>query len=189
MVGAPARACHVEALQTVTRCSVRLLGVRGWLLFVVAGCGRIAFDPVGDGGGSPSGDGRLGDGGGGGAGDGGTTDAASACGANALTLQPLTPYLVDTCAGNSDVFDGCGPASTKEVIFKFTVPATGGYSFRARDPGTMNVSNSTGVINAGCTGTTTCAGIYSAGFTAGQIVYFAIEASSGGCTMVEFENF
>jgi hypothetical protein len=159
-------------------------------LLVLAGCGRIAFDPLGDGaviapsddgGGSSSGDG-------GGTGDGPPPDAATAC-ANALTVQPLTPLTIDTCSTGLDQLDGCGPASTREVIFKFTVPASGGYNFRARDAGTTNVSNTTGLLDAACAATATCAGIVSRTFTAGQIVYFVVEASSGTCATIEFENF
>lgn len=157
------------------------------LLVVVAGCGRIAFDPLADGAARPPDDGGGSDGGSS-TGDGAMPDAATAC-ANALPLQPLTPMLVDTCSTNLDQLDACGPANTREVIFKFTVPASGGYNFRARDPGTMNVSNTTGLLDAGCTATVTCAGILSRAFTAGEVLYFVVEASSGTCAMVEFENF
>jgi hypothetical protein len=153
---------------------------------VVAGCGRIAFDPLSDGS-APVGDGRAGDGGGS-ASDGPPIDAPTAC-ANAMTLQPLTPITIDTCATGLDQLDGCGPANTREVIFKFTVPTSGGYNFRARDAGTQNVSNSTGLVDAGCIATVTCAGILGRTFNAGQIVYFVIEASSGTCATIEFENF
>ena len=130
------------------------------------------------------------DGGGGGSGDGsGMPDAATAC-ANAQTLQPLTPIQIDTCSTGLDQLDACGGTNTREVIFKFTVPTTGGYNFRARDAGTQNVSNQTGLLNAGCTATTTCAGILSRSYTAGQVIYFVVEASAaGGCVTIEFENF
>jgi hypothetical protein len=159
--------------------------VRALLFVVVAGCGRIAFDPLSDGS-APAGDATLGDGGG--SGDGPPIDAATAC-ANAMTVQPLTPITVDTCATGLDQLDACGPANTREVIFKFTVPTSGGYNFRARDAGTQNVSNSTGVLNAGCTAITNCPGIFSSTFTAGQVLYFVVEASSGTCATIEFENF
>lgn len=160
-----------------------------WLAVLVAlsGCGRIDFDPRFDGG---PGGGGSGDGGGSGSGDGGGGGGdtpVTAC-TNAITLQPLTPIMIDTCSG-MDLLDGCGPANTKEVVFAFTVPASGGYNFRARDAGTQNVSNSTGLVDPACGATTTCAGILSRSFSAGQVIYFAVEASSGGCATIEFENF
>jgi hypothetical protein len=164
--------------------SATLAWVRGLLIVLVAGCGRIAFDPLDDSG-SMSGDGSTGDGGG--TSD-GVPDAATAC-ANAVTLQPLTPMLIDTCSTNLDQLDACGPANTREVIFKFTVPTSGGYNFRARDAGTANVSNSTGLLDASCAATTGCVGILSRTFNAGQVLYFVVEASSGTCASIEFENF
>lgn len=162
-------------------------------MVVVAGCGRIAFDPIGGGDdvgpiGDAGGSGDGGDGGGSSTSDGAMPDALTACN-NALTIQPLTPMMVSTCAGSNDVIDACGPAGTQEVVFKFVVPASGGYNFRARDAGTQNVSSSTGLLNAGCTATVTCAGILSRAFTAGEVIYFVVEASSGGCVNIEFENF
>ncbi len=160
------------------------------LLLVLVGCGRIAFDPIGGDDVAPTGDGGgsgSGDGGGSSMTDGAMPDALTACN-NALTLQPLTSMAVSTCSG-SDLLDGCGPAGTQEVVFKFVVPTTGGYNFRARDAGTQNVSNSTGFVNAGCTATVQCVGITSQPYTAGQVLYFAIEASSGGCANIEFESF
>lgn len=151
------------------------------LVVALAGCGRIDFDPLRDGGGSASG---SGDGGG----SSGSADAAVTACTSAITLQPLTPIMIDTCAG-TDLLDGCGPANTKEVVFAFTVPTSGGYNFRARDAGTQNVSNSTGLVDPSCGSTTTCAGILSRTFTAGQVLYFAVEASSGSCATIEFENF
>ena len=161
-----------------------------WLL--IAGCGRVAFDPISegsnptdDGGGSTMGDGSMT------TGDGSTMiDAApTACmSTEVITMTPGTPVVVDTCVG-MEVFDGCGPANTDEAVFKFVVPTSGGYNFRARDPGTQNVSNTTGLINAGCTATATCAGIISRAFTAGEVLYFVVEASSGTCAQIEFENF
>jgi hypothetical protein len=104
-----------------------------------------------------------------------------------MPVQLNTPIAISTCAGNNDRFDGCGPPGTFEVVFKFTAPSSGGYTIRARDAGTMNVSTMTGRINAGCTGTTTCAALIGTTFTAGQVVYFVIEASSGACVNVDFE--
>jgi hypothetical protein len=162
--------------------------VRALLFVVVAGCGRIAFDPLGDGAIGPGGDGSSGGDGGGSNGDGAPLDAITAC-ANAITLQPLTPIMIDTCSTGLDQIDGCGPASTREVVFKFTVPTSGGYNFRARDAGTQNVSNTTGLVDGACAATVTCAGILGRTFTAGEVIYFVVEASSGTCATIEFENF
>ena len=73
------------------------------------------------------------------------------------------------------------------MIFKFVAPASGSYTFRAYDPGTANVSNSTGVIDAACAKVAPCSGIYGTGLAAGEIAYFAVEASSGGCAPIELE--
>jgi len=150
-------------------------------------CGRLGFDPTGDSGsGSSTGDGGGGDGSGSGTAD-AMPDAQPAACATAMTLQFNTPVAISTCAGNNDRFDGCGPPGTFEVVFEFTAPSTGSYTFRARDAGTQNVSNSTGIINGGCSATTNCAGVSGRPLSAGQVEYFVIEASSGGCANIEFE--
>ena len=68
----------------------------------------------------------------------------------------------------------------------FTATASGGRNFAAYDPGTMNVSNSTGVANAGCTATQMCAGIVGTNVNAGATLYLVVEASSGGCANIDF---
>jgi hypothetical protein len=153
--------------------------VRWWFAVALAACGRIDFDPV-----TTAGDGRLGDGSGG-TGDGAPGDSASGACATAIPVQVGTPITIDTCSG-ADLLDGCGPAATKEVVFRFAVPTTAGYTIRAYDSGTQNVSNSTGAVDAGCTATTQCTGILGQGYTAGEVVFFAVEASSGGCAMIDF---
>jgi hypothetical protein len=160
-----------------------------WLVFIaLIGCGRIAFDPVDDArnGSAANPDGSTGDAGGGS--DGGIDAVATACAA-AIPIGAGQSITVDTCSTGMDLLDGCGPAGTQEVVFAFTVPATGGYNFRALDSGTNTVSNSTGLVTAACDGTVTCAGILGRTYTGGDTVYFAIEASSGGCVTIDFENF
>lgn len=163
-------------------------------LALLAGCGRIGFDltgsPSDDSGGSGSstgdGGGSNGDGGGSATAD-AMPDAQPVACATAMTLQFNMPVAISTCAGNNDRFDGCAGSGTFEVVFKFTAPSSGSYTFRARDAGTQNVSNSTGIINGGCTATTNCVGVSGQPLSAGQVMYFAIEASSGGCANIEFE--
>lgn len=154
-------------------------------------CGRGRFEPLDDttlrdansGG---NGDGPAGDSGGGG-GDGPGPDAAvTACTATAPTTVAVGTTTVNTCATATDLIDGCGPAGTQEIVLRFDVPTTRGYNLAARDPGTMNVSNSTTIANAGCTAIGSCAGILGQSFTAGQTLYIVLEASSGGCATVDF---
>ncbi len=85
-----------------------------------------------------------------------------------------------------DRIDGCGPAGTKEIMFRFDPPATAGYNFRAFDGATNNTSNSTGLLNAARTATTTCAGLLGTTGTVGQSMYLIVEASSGGCAQIQF---
>ncbi|HEY5925717.1 MAG TPA: hypothetical protein VIV11_28720 [Kofleriaceae bacterium] len=164
------------------------------VMVALVGCGRVGFDPTPGSGPGDDGGGGSGGGDGGGASDGSITggdapmpDAQPAACATAMTVQAGTPIAISTCAGNNDRFDGCGPNSTFEVVFKFFVPATGTYTVRAFDAGTMNISNTTGRLNAGCTTTTTCTGVLQTTFTSGTIEYFVVEASSGGCTNIEFD--
>jgi hypothetical protein len=86
---------------------------------------------------------------------------ASACAA-AIPVSLNTRVAANTCDG-PDRLDGCGPAGTREVIFKFVVPVTGSYNFAAYDPGTSNVSNSTGVIDPTCATVAPCSGRYGMG--------------------------
>ena len=72
-------------------------------------------------------------------------------------------------------------------MFKLTAPVSAGYTFAARDPGTANVSNSTQMLDVNCTQVPGCAALTGRSFTAGQVVYFVVEASSAPCTMIEFE--
>ncbi len=159
-----------------------------WVAFVVviAGCGRVGFEPVasGDGGaphgdGSPSGDGLVA--------DGSAIDGAAAtpC-ASAIDVAMGVSAAQNNCTG-TDLIDGCGPAGTKELIYRFVVPATSGYNFDARDISSGNITSSIGALNAGCTATTTCAGIFGTSLTAGQVFYFMVEAGGGGCDQYKIE--
>lgn len=155
------------------------------LLVVVTACGRLGFEPVG---------GELGDGpaaSGDAALDDATTvdapaiDAAITACTAPIQIQVNVPITVDTCAG-ADLVDGCGPPNTREVVFELMVPATAGYTARAYNAGTQNVSNSTAILTGGCTQAMACAGVLGRGFTAGQTIYFVVEASSGTCASIDF---
>ncbi len=161
------------------------------LVIVLASCGRLGFDPPSDDARAPT-DGTT-------AsdtvvpddaeGDASTSpaDAAQNACAPAVTMPlPLgVRTLIDTCTGNRDLIDGCGPPNTREVVFAFTPPTTRGYNIRAYNPGTTNITNSVGRINAACNGTTLCAALSGFTGTGGQTIHFAFEAASGGCAMVE----
>ena len=113
-------------------------------------------------------------------------DAASTACASA-TPAPLNQRVAaSTCTGHN-LIPGCGAPNAQEVVFAFTAPAAGGYSFRAFDPGTNNVSNTTGRADPTCSMTTNCAGIYSTQMAAGEVMYLVVEPSSGMCAQIEFE--
>lgn len=157
-----------------------------WVVVVVAlaACGRVGFDLTTD-----SGEGS-GEGSGSGSGSGTGSDAAvdalpPAC-AQAIPVTFNAPMTISTCSGMLDRFDGCGPTATNEVVFSFTVPSSGSYNIRAYNTGTTNVSNSTGVVNAACSTVSQCVGVLGRSYTAGQVVYFAIESSAGGCATIDF---
>jgi hypothetical protein len=57
---------------------------------------------------------------------------------------------------------------------------------RFQHTGTLNVSVSTGTVDAACTRATTCNGISSTTLQAGQTYYYALEESGGGCKTVDF---
>jgi hypothetical protein len=155
--------------------------MRWALLAMLAACGRLDFEPrdaVASGGDGPrGGDGPTG--------DGVASDAALSACSKAMPVTLNQRLATSTCVGN-DLIDGCGPANTQEVVFAFTPPQTAGYNARAYDPGTMNVSNTTGLLDASCKMTATCAGIIGQSFQAGITVYFVVEASNGGCASIEF---
>ena len=158
-----------------------------WLAFVV-GCGRIDFDPA-----VPPNDGRLpGDA----TGSGSHLDSATpidaaltACAAAApMQVQAGVMAHVSTCT-DPDRLDGCGPTGTKEVILEFIPPASNGYTARAYDHGTTNVTMvSTEVFDQTCQPMNggACAAILGTSYLQGVPAYFVLEASSGGCADVDF---
>ena len=153
------------------------------VLGVVAACGRIGFDPLTGATGSNQLDAHDGDGP-----PGGFKDAppdANPCGF-AIVAPLNTRVATTTCLGH-DLIAGCGPAGTQEVVFAFTQDVTNGYNFRAFDPGTNNVSNSTARLATGCGGPGACAGILGVTVNANETAYFVVESSAGGCVNIEFE--
>jgi hypothetical protein len=158
------------------------------VLLALAGCGRLGFDAVGTtGDGASAGDGAPnGDANGDATGDTGMPiDAFPQACVEALAIPVGRTGTLDTCA-MLDRIDGCGPANTREIVFRFDPPATGSYTFRAFDGATQNTSNSTAVLNAACTATQNCAGVLGTTGTAGQPMYLIVEASSGGCAQIQF---
>jgi hypothetical protein len=155
------------------------------VIVALAGCGRLGFDTSppdsqsGDDAGSGSGSGSGTDGG-------AMPDAAPAACAEAIPISFNTPMTIDTCSTDLDRVDACGPQGTREVVFKFTAPAARGYTIRAYTTGTTNVASSTGIVDASCTTTSSCAAVLGRGFTEGQVVYLAVEASSGTCATIDF---
>ena len=141
-----------------------------------AACGRIGFDPPR----SSSGESDAANGDAGGPGD-----AALASCAGAIAVPFNTRVAANTCVG-VDRIAGCGPAGTREVIFKFVPPTSGSYVVGAYDPGTANISNSTSKLDSTCSTRGQCAGLTGTSFTAGVAVYFVVEAASGGCAAIEF---
>jgi hypothetical protein len=157
------------------------------VLAAVAACGRVGFDPLADGAGTsaPSVDGRAGDGR---AGDGASMSTpldaanANACAA-AISVDVNAPKTVSTCDGGAV---GCG--TPQSVYFVFTAPASAGYQFAAYDSGTMNVSSSTGRLNATCTAlgsASACAGILGLSLNQNDTIYLTVTANSG-CEMIDF---
>ncbi len=158
------------------------------MLLALAGCGRLGFDAVGTtGDAASSGDGALsGDAGGDAVVDmSAPIDSFPAACATAIPVTIGRTANLDTCA-MVDSIKGCGPVGTKEIVFRFDPPATGGYQFRAFDGATNNTSNSTARLSDACNVTTTCAGVLGTVGTVGQPMYLIVEASSGGCATIQF---
>lgn len=151
----------------------------------VAGC-RFNFDPRDDARGATSDDGgtsitdavEIGDGPG--------TDAPQTACTDAIALPLNTLVPGDSCTG-FDRIDGCGPAGREEIVYKFTAPASGSYTFRAFEPTTMNISTSTAVVAPGCVTTSNCAALYGTSLTAGTTIYLAIEGGSTACTQFRMQ--
>lgn len=112
-------------------------------------------------------------------------DALPAECANAFAVTAGQLLTISTCA-SGDHLDGCGPANTQEVMLKFTAPASAGYSFRAFDHGTQNTTNSTQRVTSACTLMGGCIGLLGFQVNAGETVYFMVEASAGGCAMIDY---
>lgn len=156
--------------------------------FAVSACGRFGFEPVGGIVGDPSDAAKpTGDGASTTGGDGGlrVPDAASTACSYAIPVVANQPYTTSTCGGH-DLIAGCGPSGTQEVVFAFTPPDGNGYTFRAFDHGTQNVSNSTGYTDPACTAVQGCSGILGMDPGAGNTIYLVVEASAGGCAQIDF---
>jgi hypothetical protein len=158
--------------------------VRVCILLLVA-CGRINFDPIGD----PTGDGSMT------TGDGTMTmgdgsamiDAPFTACINAAPVTVNVGVLnVDTCSTGMDLIDGCGPTGTQELVFKFTPTVSAAHTIATYTAGTANVIT-TGDLSAGTCQPGSCFGLRMVGLTAGMTYYYSIEASSGGCTTVDFK--
>jgi len=153
-------------------------------LLGLAACGRLGFDPIGIDS-APTTDGAP-------ANDGvppmidAMIDGPPAACASAIVVTVGRTGPTSTCT-LPDVIDSCAGTPKQEVVFKLTAPATAGYTMAAYNPGTQNVSNSTQILDANCMPIAGCAGITGRSFSAGQVVYFVVEASSAACAMIEFE--
>ena len=149
---------------------------------LLAACGRVGFDPRSGGDDGP-GDASS-------TSDGVTPDTVSdtppdLC-ASAIAVNVGSTPPLDTCSGLNQI-DTCSTGK-RELVFKFVPPATAGYTIRARDAGTQNVSNPTVRLDASCAGRVGgCTGVLGTSFPANQPVYFAVEATGGACAMIEFE--
>jgi hypothetical protein len=157
-------------------------------MFAATACGRIGFDPLG-----PAADGSSGDGSNmpppgdapGTTGDTAQPDmAVTACTA-AIQVTVNQPFTTSTCATGTDLFDGCAGAALDEVVFEFVAPVAGGYSVRTFASGTTNIIT-TANVDAPCAASAGCFGLKQASMSQGQTTYFAVEASSGACQMIDF---
>ena len=113
-----------------------------------------------------------------------TPDALPLACADAIEVFADNAKRSSTCLG-VDQLDGCGPAGTQEVVFRWVVPATGVYTVSSTNVGN-GVIESTGRVDAACATATTCTGISAMPYTGGQVIYFALEAPSGGCVTYDF---
>lgn len=151
-----------------------LLGLLG-----LGACGRVGFDPIG---GAPGSDGMPGN-------DSSTTpiDAPPTACEQAITVGIGRTVPTSTCTF-PDRLDSCGPAGRQEVVFRFVAPMSASYTYAAYNPGTTTGSNSTQTVDGPCVPVSGgCAGTTRRMFSAGQIVYFVVEASAAACAMIEFE--
>ena len=158
-------------------------------MLAATACGRIGFDPFG-----PASDGAQGSG----SempppGDGNTTGtdmaqpdmmAITAC-TGAIKVTVNQPITISTCATGKNLFDGCAGAALDEVVFEFVAPVAGGYSVRAFASGTTNIIT-TANVDGPCAGNAGCFGLKQAAMSQGQTTFFAVEASTGTCQMIDF---
>ena len=152
---------------------------------VVAGCGRIGFDPATA---TPPNDGKLPHDSTQGSGSSAPHDAPATACVTAAPQQVQAGVMahVTTCT-DGDQLTVCGPTGTKEVILEFIPAASQGYNARAYDHGTMNITMvSTTIYDHDCQQASTCAAFLGTTYTQGVAYYFVLEASSGGCADVDF---
>ena len=152
-----------------------------WLVLVLVGCGRINIDPRRDGTGASDGTGSQSDGdvGSGSAVDGSVT---AACASAITVITNSTLPSISTCT--QDQLDACGPAATQEVVFKFTPTVTAGYSIRSYFAGTSTITT-TNHAGALCQ-VGSCTGLSQITLTSGVTYYYVVEATGGGCTLIDF---
>jgi hypothetical protein len=149
----------------------------------ICGCGRLGFDPRTDGaistgddapasGSDASGlDAIL------------MPDAMPAACASAIEVVVNVPSRSTTCTG-FDRIDGCATVVAEEVVFRWVVPANGSYTVSSTEVGT-GIIRSTGRVDSACAATSACPGISQMPYTAGQVVYFAVESQTG-CMTYDF---
>ena len=167
---------------------------RAVILLALAACGRVNFDPVGDGGrGGPTGDGNggSGDGGGGDSGGGGSCLMINnpSCPETAATLFAAGTHM---SSGNTDVAgDGlagtCGGASSGEKATQFLIMSTGTFVFTTAGSGFDTVLYAKDT----CTGTELAcnddegAGVktsrLSLSLTSGQRVIIVVDGANNEC--------
>jgi len=149
----------------------------------LSACGRLHFDPLGNGSASAS-DGAPDDSP---MDDSPMVDAVPAACASAIEVTVGRTGPTSTCT-HPDVIDSCAATATQEVVFKFTAPTTAGYSMAAYNPGTQSISNSTQILDANCMPIPGCGALFfGQPYAAGQVVYFVVEVSGAACAMIEFE--
>ncbi|MBA3457524.1 MAG: hypothetical protein H0T42_30870, partial [Deltaproteobacteria bacterium] len=148
----------------------------------------LGFDPVGGDGATATDDASANDATGDSSGmmiDAAMIDALPAACAQAIVITLGRTAPISTCT-HPDLLDGCAATAKQEVVFKFTPSSTAGHTFAAYNPGTTTISNPTQLLDTNCM-PVSCAGLSGRTFTAGEPVYFAVEASSVACTMIELE--
>ena len=164
-----------------------------WLIAaaLLAACGRVGFDPLSGGGGTPTGDGSNPPGSDGntpppaGDADPPPVDALAAACQQAIPATVNVPISKNTCDTGLDRVDGCGGSALDELVFVFTAPAAGSYTVQTFDGSTANVIT-TGEVNNTCAGNAGCFGIRQTSWSAGETHYFVVESPSGACQNIRF---